>query len=222
MITWMILLINELILFTGYMEFELDNAISILVRTPLILKVFLNDLSTEWTDPNEGDNTWSPFDVIGHLIHGEKTDWIIRAKIILVEGPKKEFESFDRFAQFKNSKGKTLNQLLDEFEMLRVQNLEQLRSMNISIKDLSLEGSHPQFGKVLISVHRDITERKQAETELQHHKENLEKLVNERTKELEKKNAELERFNRLFVGREFRIKELKDKLKKYEGQGKTE
>jgi hypothetical protein len=107
-------------------------------------------LSPEWTDPNEGDNTWSPFDVIGHLIHGEKTDWIIRAKIILADGPIKEFESFDRFAQFENSKGKTLNQLLDEFEMLRVQNLEQLRSMNISIKDLSLEGTHPQFGKVTL------------------------------------------------------------------------
>ncbi len=99
---------------------------------------------------NEGDNTWSAYDIVGHLIHGEKTDWITRAKIILGNSPNKEFEAFDRFAQYENSRGKTLNQLLDDFESLRAENLKELKSFNITNKDLFLEGIHPHFGKITL------------------------------------------------------------------------
>ena len=105
------------------MNFEINNALEVLERTPKIVHALLHDLPPQWTHENEGENTWSPFDVIGHLIHGEQTDWIVRAKIIL-QGDKVEFEVFDRFAQFENSKGKNLHQLLNEFEQLRVENIE--------------------------------------------------------------------------------------------------
>jgi uncharacterized damage-inducible protein DinB len=129
------------------MEFEINKAISILGRTPRVLKVLLEDLSEEWTHENEGENTWSPYDVVGHLIQGEKTDWISRAEIILGNDQNKTFESFDRFAQFESSKGKSLNQLLDEFGKLRIENLEKLRLMDLSAKNLALEGIHPELGK---------------------------------------------------------------------------
>lgn len=132
------------------MKFELQKAILILERTPNILKAYLQDLPPEWTHQNEGDNTWSPYDVVGHLIHGEKTDWVVRAGIILNDGPNKAFEPFDRFAQFENSKGKSLNQLLSEFEQLRAENIKKLKSMNISAADLSLEGMHPGLGRVTL------------------------------------------------------------------------
>lgn len=132
------------------MEFDLNKAISILERTPSILRVFLKDLSTEWTHQNEGDNTWSPYDIVGHLIQGEKTDWIVRSEIILADNPNKDFEPFDRFAQFKNSKGKSLKKLLDEFEQLRVENLKKLRAMNLSDKKLALKGNHPEFGLITL------------------------------------------------------------------------
>jgi len=132
------------------MKFELKKAISTLERTPAILKVFLQDLPSDWTHENEGDNTWGAYDIVGHLIHGEKTDWVIRAKIILGNNPNKEFEPFDRFIQFKNSKGKSLNRLLNEFEQLRIKNLKKLRSMNLSDEKLALEGIHPEFRKVTL------------------------------------------------------------------------
>ena len=133
------------------MKFELNKAIPILERTPKVLKNLLENLSEEWTYANEGENTWSPYDVIGHLIHGEKTDWMVRAEIILGNKGVKEFEPFDRFAQFENSKGKTLKALLEEFETLRKENLKILRSKNISEKDLRLEGIHPELGVVTLS-----------------------------------------------------------------------
>lgn len=130
------------------MKFELNEAIAILERTPELLKVFLKDLPLDWTDKNEGTDTWSPFDVIGHLIHGEKTDWIERSKIILKQGANIAFSPFDRFAQFKDSKGKTINQLLDEFQELRRLNLQELKQFNLSPSDFDLEGIHPEFGAV--------------------------------------------------------------------------
>lgn len=132
------------------MEFNLTQSIAILERTPSVLKIFLKDLPPEWTHQNEGENTWSPYDIIGHLIHGEKTDWMTRAKIILSDGPKKEFPPFDRFAQFENSKGKRLNDLLEEFEKLRIQNLEELKAFNFSETHFSLEGIHPALGKTTL------------------------------------------------------------------------
>lgn len=130
------------------MDFELSQAILILKKTPTTLISFLKDLPEEWSHKNEGNNTWSAFDIIGHLIHGEKTDWIPRARIILGDNSNKDFEPFDRFAQFENSKGKTLNELLTSFNKLREENIRHLLAMNISENDLDKEGVHPEFGNV--------------------------------------------------------------------------
>jgi uncharacterized damage-inducible protein DinB len=132
------------------MEFETNKAISVLEKTPSVLRTLLEDLAKEWIHQNEGENTWSPYDIVGHLIHGEKTDWIARAEIILENDLDKKFESFDRFAQFENSKGKSLNQLLDEFEKLRIENLNKLKQMDLSTENLTLEGIHPEFGPVTL------------------------------------------------------------------------
>lgn len=132
------------------MKFELDKAITILERTPTVLNAWLRDLPTEWTQQNEGGDTWSAYDIVGHLIHGEKTDWVVRAKQILGENAHKPFETFDRFAQFENSKGKTLVQLLDEFEKLRAENIATLKAMNLSEEDLLREGIHPELGKATL------------------------------------------------------------------------
>ena len=115
-------------------------------QVPLLL-----NLSDRWTRPNEGGETWSAFDIVGHLIHGEKTDWIPRAAIILSSNPTKEFEAFDRFAQFEESKGKSLLQLLEEFKLLREKNIQLLLSMEINEEKLSLTGTHPDFGVVTLS-----------------------------------------------------------------------
>src|SRR3954453_4073874 len=112
------------------MEFELAQAIEILQRTPAILNSLLRDLPEPWLVQNEGPETWSPYDVIGHLIHGEETDWIPRAKIILEHGETRAFEPFDRVAMFDESKGKTLAQLLDTFTELRAENVRELQAMN--------------------------------------------------------------------------------------------
>lgn len=130
------------------MQFELNKAISILERTPAILTAYLGELSPDWTHQNEGGETWSAYDIVGHLIHGEITDWIPRTKVILSNNTDKRFVEFDRFAQFKNSKGKSLQQLLSEFTELRKENIRQLKSFDISNKQLELEGIHPEFGKV--------------------------------------------------------------------------
>lgn len=132
-------------------NFSIEKSIAILERTPSILSTFLNNLSTDWTSCNEGEGTWSAYDIIGHLIHGEKTDWIIRANILLSDNPNKKFELFDRFAQFNNSKGKSLTQLLDEFTVLRKQNIEELRLKNLTSKELEAVGIHPAFGEITLS-----------------------------------------------------------------------
>lgn len=131
------------------MKFNPGNSIPVLMRTPVVLRSLLSGLDEEWTMNNDGTETWSPYDVIGHLIHGEKTDWIVRAKIILSEGDK-TFEPFDRFAQFNDSKGKTLLQLLDEFEILRNNNIAELEQLNITEEMLENTGVHPEFGAVTL------------------------------------------------------------------------
>lgn len=105
------------------MKFDLEKSISILERTPVVLNSYLKGLSEDWTNHNEGENTWSPFDILGHLIVGEKTDWIIRVQIILADNPDKNFKPFDMAAQFEQDRGMSLAQLLAEFEVLRNENL---------------------------------------------------------------------------------------------------
>lgn len=130
------------------MEFKLKEAIEVLERTPTILYSYLYNLSEEWLHINEGGDSWSPFDIIGHLIHGEKTDWIPRTKIIISKTEDKKFISFDRFAQFENSKGKNINELLKEFLKLRTNNIKYLKSLNLNSQQLELTGIHPEFREV--------------------------------------------------------------------------
>lgn len=130
------------------MKFDLNSSVEILERTPGVLHTYLSGLSKDWVQANEGPDTWSPFDIVGHLIHGEKTDWIPRLKIILNDQLHKPFDSFDRYAQFENSKGKSLEFLLEEFSNLRNQNLTLLKSLNLTEEDLNLKGVHPELGQV--------------------------------------------------------------------------
>ena len=134
------------------MNFSLDKTIEVLERTPSTYKTLFQDLSRDWVYANEGENTWSPFDIVGHLIHGEKTDWIPRATIILTKGTAQKFEVFDRFAQGKVSAGKTMNQLLEEFSALRHQNLQTLKSWQLSESDLEKTGMHPDDSIGLVTL----------------------------------------------------------------------
>ncbi len=122
-----------------------------LERTPEILRLWLQGLHDDWIYNDEGGESWSPYDVVGHLIHGEKTDWIQRLDIILGDQENKTFTPFDRFAQFEESEGKTLDNLLDEFASLRSANLEVLRSLNITEDQFSLTATHPSLGVVTLS-----------------------------------------------------------------------
>lgn len=133
------------------MEFDLNKAKEVLERTPALLSQMLVGLSDEWILSNEGANSWSPYDIVGHLIHGEKTDWIPRMEIFLSDSDEKTFEPFDRFAQFRNSQGKSLNDLLDEFAELRRKNLDILDSKKLSPADLQRKARHPALGQVLLS-----------------------------------------------------------------------
>jgi hypothetical protein len=133
------------------MPHTLPQTIALLTRTPAALNALLRDLPVSWTLRNEGANTWSPFDIVGHLIHGERTDWMTRAKIILQHGESRAFEPFDRLAQQRESQGKSLDQLLDEFALLRSQNLRELRAMNLTEDQLSLTGRHLALGIVTLS-----------------------------------------------------------------------
>lgn len=132
------------------MNFSLPNSLEILERTPEVLSHLLRGLSDEWTTANEGENTWSAYDVVGHLIHGEQTDWLVRAELILSDRVDKRFEPFDRFAQFEASRGKSLNQLLDEFKTVRAANVAKLRGLALSDQDLTKTGLHPTFGEVTL------------------------------------------------------------------------
>ncbi len=132
------------------MEFNLEDALAVLSSTPATLQILLRDLPPAWTEKNEGPDTWSPYDVVGHLIHGERTDWVQRAKIILEHGEARPFDPFDRFAQFEESKGKTLHELLDEFAALREQNLTTLRELRIGAAEIGKTGQHPALGRVTL------------------------------------------------------------------------
>lgn len=133
------------------MYFNLDKGIEILSRTPDVLRSLLSGLSTDWTHNNEGTDTWSPYDIVGHLIHGERTDWMQRMEKILADTGDKTFVPFDRFAQFRESQGKTLDQLLDEFEAIRRQNIAILIEKQLQLADLKKKGNHPSLGEVTLS-----------------------------------------------------------------------
>jgi len=132
------------------MNFELSQGIAVLGHTPTTLRGLLADLGPEWTDATEGPDTWSPFDNLGHLLHGERTDWITRAQIILAQGPDRRFTPFDREGMRRESKGKTLAQLLDEFEKARAESLRVLRGWKLRDEQLELRGVHPAFGEVTL------------------------------------------------------------------------
>jgi len=131
-------------------ETFLSECISILARTPVVLDTQLRDLPEPFITANEGPETWNPYDVMGHFIHCEKTDWVPRIEIILLHGEKKAFTPFDRFAQMRNSKEKTVAQLLDEFAALRKANIEKLAALYITAEKLVLAGTHPELGRVTL------------------------------------------------------------------------
>jgi hypothetical protein len=130
------------------MHFDLMDGIAVLERTPPTLRAMLAGLPAAWTDATEGPDTWSPYIIVGHLIQGDRTDWIARARIILDQGPERRFTPYDRFAQFRESEGKALGDLLDEFARLRADNLSTLRDWHLTDAQLALEGQHPAFGAV--------------------------------------------------------------------------
>ena len=132
------------------MEFHLPHAIAVLERTPATFRALLGGLPDVWTTPNEGAETFSAFDNLGHLVHGERADWIVRARVILEQGEHRRFAPYDRFAQVTESAGKSVATLLDEFESLRADNLRVLRDWNPGERELALTGEHPAFGTVTL------------------------------------------------------------------------
>ena len=132
------------------MEMHLPDAIAILERTPPTLRALLDGLAPAWTEATDGPDTWSPFVIVGHLIHGERTDWVPRAQIILGQGADCRFTPYDRFAQFRESAGKSLVELLDEFSHQRAANVALLRAWNLTDEQLALTGEHPEFGAVTL------------------------------------------------------------------------
>jgi hypothetical protein len=132
------------------MEFDLSDGIAVLERTPHTLRAMLAGLPPAWTDADEGPETWSPYVIVGHLIHGERTDWMTRARLILAQGPERRFTPYDRFAQFRESEGKPLADLLDELARLRAANLAELAGWNLTDAQLALQGEHPEFGAVTL------------------------------------------------------------------------
>ncbi len=132
------------------MECQPEHAIEVLSQTPATLRALLQNLSDPWIRINLGQETWSAYDVVGHLIHGEETDWIPRANIILQHGSSRPFEPFDRFAQFEQSQGQSLETLLEKFARLRQRNLETLRQMRITSAQWELQGTHPELGAVTL------------------------------------------------------------------------
>lgn len=132
------------------MKFQLQQAIQVLEKTPAILHSYLHGLSSEWLKNNEGPDTWSPYDVVGHLIEGEQTDWMVRVRQILSNTGSKVFEPFDRFAQMQAAPNRSIEALLQEFQTLRENNLNDLRAMNLEANDFQKTGIHPDFGTVTL------------------------------------------------------------------------
>ena len=133
------------------MSHDLGDTIALLERTPAALDALLRGLPDAWTMRNEGEGTWTAFDIVGHLIHGERTDWMTRTRLILEHGESRPFERFDRLAQESASRGRTLGELLDEFARLRAGNLRDLRALDLQPSDLERRGVHPTFGSVTLS-----------------------------------------------------------------------
>jgi uncharacterized damage-inducible protein DinB len=132
------------------MKFQIEKAVEMLSQTPATVKSLLGNLSDNWVENSPNSENWSAFDIVGHLIHGEETDWIPRAEIILGQSENPIFEPFDRFAQLEKSKGKTLNELIETFAALRTKNLRILRAMNLTEEKLKLKGIHPELGEVTL------------------------------------------------------------------------
>lgn len=132
------------------MDFELDEGIAVLERTPGALRALLTGLPPRWIDGDEGPETFSALENVAHLIHGERADWIPRATIILAQGTNRRFEPFDRFAHQRESAGKGIAELLDEFAQLRAANLATLRGWKLGDRELALEGEHPSLGTVTL------------------------------------------------------------------------
>lgn len=144
-------LLRQVPAYDGFMAVPfLEECLSVLTRTPATLDTLLRDLPEAWTTATEGPGTWSPYVVIGHLIHGERTDWMPRLAIILEHGPNRPFDPFDREAQFRESHGKSLSTLLDEFSALRRDNLARLRALNLRPAQFELQGTHPALGPVTV------------------------------------------------------------------------
>jgi hypothetical protein len=131
-------------------RFSLSDAVAILERTPGTLKALLAELPATWVEATEGDGTWSPYDVVGHLVHGERADWIPRARHILA-GDARPFEPFDRNAQFSESVGKGLDELLALFAELRRRNVAAVVAMNLTDRDFDRRGLHPELGEVTLA-----------------------------------------------------------------------
>ena len=132
------------------MDFDLTEGLAVLERTPHTLRAMLAGLPPAWTDANEGPDTWSPWAILGHLIHGERTDWIARAELILAQGAERRFTPFDREAQFRESRGRSLGELLDEFERVRALNLGRVAGWRLTPAQFALTGEHPSLGTVTL------------------------------------------------------------------------
>ena len=132
------------------MQYDIAKSLEILERTPSVLTSLLSGIDDEWIMNNEGPDTFSPYDVIGHLVYGEKTDWLVRVKIILDHGTSKSFDPFERFAMYEESKGKTIQQLLYEFEEIRKHNIIWVRSLDLQEPDYDKKGMHPKLGEVTL------------------------------------------------------------------------
>ena len=133
------------------MNFDLGKSLAVLERTPGVLRALLADLPDDWTRGNEGPETWSPFDVVGHLIDADETDWMPRARVILAQGSDRRFPPFDRFRHLRENKGKKLGALLDRFAELRARNLADLGALDLGPRELALTGEHPEFGSVTLA-----------------------------------------------------------------------
>lgn len=133
------------------MDYQYDDAVAILRRTPATLTALLHGLPAGWTTGTEGPDTWSAYDIVGHLLHGDETDWLERARIILEQGERRTFGSFNRTAMFEKYAGRPLDELLAAFAQVRASNLETLDSWRLTPEQLALKGTHPKLGTVTLS-----------------------------------------------------------------------
>lgn len=132
------------------MKFDLERSIEVLSATPATVRALLESLSDDWTASRGDRESWEPYDIVGHYIHAEETDWIPRAKVILAQADGRTFPPFDRYGQFVRADGKPLSELLDEFDQIRAKNIETLRSWELVEEELDLKGVHPEFGEVTL------------------------------------------------------------------------